>query len=58
VYEEFDESGRSEKFVRIVTSGRKWSLPTPKGNGRDDMYYVYLLNGFYLKLYSKFIKMV
>jgi hypothetical protein len=23
------------KDVRIVASGRKWSLPTPKGNGRD-----------------------
>jgi hypothetical protein len=24
--------------VRIVASGRKWSLPTPMGNGRDVMY--------------------
>jgi hypothetical protein len=24
--------------VRIAASGRKWSLPTPMGNGRDVMY--------------------
>jgi hypothetical protein len=27
--------------VRIVASGRKWYLPTPKGNGRDVIMYVY-----------------
>jgi hypothetical protein len=42
VNEEFDD--RSEIFVRIVAGGRKWSLPTPKGNGRDVMYVcMYLL---------------
>jgi hypothetical protein len=30
--------------VRIVASGTKWSLPTPKGNGRDVMFVWILLS--------------
>jgi hypothetical protein len=38
VYEEFDESPRNERCVRIVPSGSKWSLPTLMGNWCDFMY--------------------
>jgi hypothetical protein len=38
VYKEIDESGSSERCVRIVPSRRKWSLPTTMRNRRNVMY--------------------
>jgi hypothetical protein len=49
VYVVSGDSERSERYVwvRIVAIGRKWSLSTPKGNGRDVMlFWVYVSDTF------------
>jgi hypothetical protein len=51
---EFDKSRWSDRYlrVRIVASGRKWSLPTPMQTGRDIFYVCIDNDKTSLKLYS------